>query len=414
MKRHQKWTDVPDEDWTSWKWQLKNRMNTYEDLSEVLNLTTSEIQVMSQDAIFRIGITPYFLSLIDQDNPDCPVRKQVMPSMHELGAFEGMEEDSLAEDQYSPVNGIVHRYPDRVLMLITTQCSSYCRYCTRSRLVGDDSKNYSSVDISAQIEYIKSNKQIRDVLISGGDPLVMPTKRLDAILTQLREIPHLEIIRLGTRTPVFNPFVITQELCDTLEKHHPIWVNIHVNHPNEITPELADACNRLSKAGIPLGNQAVLLKGINDSVAIQRKLCTELVKIRVRPYYLYQCDMVKGAGHFITPVSKGMEIMEGLRGHISGYAVPTYVIDAPHGGGKVPIAPNYVLCQGENETVVRNFEGFISVYHDSGMSKTPSGEKSNSEGQSIHGLLNGNQKFLKPQNFREEREEVRIGERKNN
>ena len=315
MRRHKKWEEVPAEKWNNWKWQLSQRLNSYKELNEVIDLTDSEKGALSLDSLFRVDITPYFFSLIDQDDPNCPIRQQVLPTLSEVGTFEGMEEDSLAEDEYSPVNGIVHRYPDRVLMLITTQCASYCRYCTRSRLVGDNSKNYSSADFDAQIAYISENPQIRDVLLSGGDPLIMPLKRLDSILEKLRAIPHLEIIRIGSRTPVFNPFVVTDELCAVLEKHHPVWVNIHVNHANEITPELEAACDKLLRAGIPLGNQAVLLRGINDSVEAQRKLCTELVKIRVRPYYLYQCDLVKWAGHFITPVSKGLEIMEGLRGH---------------------------------------------------------------------------------------------------
>lgn len=402
--RHEAWSEIPDETWTNWKWQLRKRLNSLEELDALIDLTDSEKAALSQNSLFRVDITPYFLSLIDRNNPDCPVRRQVIPRIEEIGAFDGMEEDSLAEDQYSPVNGIVHRYPDRVLMLITTQCASYCRYCTRSRLVGDSSKNYGSAAIDAQIDYIRRNPQIRDVLLSGGDPLIMPLRRLEYILSSLRDIPHLEIIRIGSRTPIFNPFVITQELCDLLERYHPLWINIHVNHSNEITPELAEACSKLAKAGIPLGNQAVLLKDVNDTLECQKKLCTDLVKMRVRPYYLYQCDLVKGAGHFITPFNRGIEIIEGLRGHISGYAVPTFVVDAPHGGGKIPIAPNYIISQGVNKVVLRNFEGFITVYNDSGKVAPPKEVNGAHQADStILSLIQGGNKFLKPEKFRSSR-----------
>ena len=273
-------------------------------------------------------------------------------------------EDSLAEDRHSPVPGLVHRYPDRVLMLVTTQCASYCRYCTRSRIVGDPSATFSRADFELQIEYLKHTPQVRDVLLSGGDPLVLAPKLLEELLTRLREIPHIEIIRIGTRVPVFMPMRITDELCDMLQKYHPLWMNIHVNHPNEITAELAEACDKLSRAGIPLGNQSVLLAGVNDCVHIQRKLVQDLVRIRVRPYYLYQCDLVEGAGHFRTPVAKGIEIIEGLRGHTSGFAVPTFVVDAPGGGGKIPVMPNYLVSMSDHKMVLRNYEGFITTYEE--------------------------------------------------
>lgn len=405
--RHPEWNDVPDEKWNDWKWQLSNRLNSFEEISRIINLTPTEANALNHNSLFRVDITPYFLSLVDKDDFNCPIRRQVLPTEKEMYDFTGMNEDSLSEDEYSPVNGIVHRYPDRVLMLITTQCASYCRYCTRSRLVGDNSKNYNSTDFDNQIEYISNNPQIRDVLLSGGDPLLLPIKRLESILMRLREIPHLEIIRLGTRTPVFNPSIITQEFCDMVEKYHPFWLNIHVNHPKEITPELQQACEKLLKAGIPLGNQAVLLKGINDNVEIQRKLCTDLVKMRVRPYYLYQCDLVKGAGHFRTPISKGIEIMEGLRGHISGYAIPTFVIDAPYGGGKIPLAPNYVLSQSPNKVVLRNYEGFITVYTDSDHEADHEIISGNRKGKdiSVLDLIQGNEKFIMPQNFRNSKRE---------
>jgi lysine 2,3-aminomutase len=341
---------------------MSHRLNTVDELSRVNNLTDSEKAALAADGLFRVDITPYFASLIDPDNIHCPVRKQVIPTEREVVPYYAMMDDSLAEDKHSPVPGLVHRYPDRVLMLVTTQCASYCRYCTRSRIVGNPTQTFSRQDFEAQIAYIEQTPQIRDVLLSGGDPLVLAPKLLDMILSRLRAIPHLEIIRIGSRVPVFLPQRVTAEFCEMLAQYHPLWLNIHVNHPKEITPELIAACDRLSRAGVPLGNQSVLLAGVNDSVHIQRQLVHELVKMRVRPYYLYQCDLVKGAGHFRTTVSKGIEIMEGLRGHTSGYSIPTYVVDAPGGGGKIPVQPQYLISQGPGKVVLRNFEGFITTY----------------------------------------------------
>jgi lysine 2,3-aminomutase len=358
------WKDVPDEEWMDWRWQMANRLNSVEELGRVIHLTDSERRALGTKGLFRVDITPYFASLIDPDDPGCPVRQQVIPTDREVVPFQSMMEDSLAEDKHSPVPGLVHRYPDRVLMLVTTQCASYCRYCTRSRIVGDPSQTFSRKEFDAQIEYIENTPQVRDVLLSGGDPMVLAPKLLDMILSRLRAIPHVEIIRIGSRVPVFLPMRVTQEFADMVAQYHPFWLNIHVNHPKEITPELAAAADRLTRAGVPLGNQSVLLAGVNDSVHIQRKLVQELVKIRVRPYYLYQCDLVEGAGHFRTTINKGIEIMEGLRGHTSGYAVPQYVIDAPGGGGKIPVAPNYVVSQAPGVVVLRNFEGFITTYRE--------------------------------------------------
>lgn len=358
------WRDVPDEEWLDWRWQMSNRLNTLDELQQVINLTDSEEQALGSSGLFRVDITPYFASLIDPADPSCPVRNQVIPTAKELVPFRSMMEDSLAEDKHSPVPGLVHRYPDRVLMLVTTQCASYCRYCTRSRIVGDPTQTFSRKEFDAQIEYIEQTPQIRDVLLSGGDPMVLAPRLLDMILGRLRAIPHVEIIRIGSRVPVFLPMRVTDEFCEMLAKYHPLWLNIHVNHPKEITPELAAACDRLTRAGVPLGNQSVLLAGVNDSVHIQRKLVQELVKIRVRPYYLYQCDLVEGSGHMRTTIARGIEIMEGLRGHTSGYAIPTYVIDAPGGGGKIPVMPNYVLSQSPGKIVLRNFEGFVTTYQE--------------------------------------------------
>lgn len=404
------WADVPDEQWDDWRWQLSHRLNTLDELAGVLSLTEAEKAGLAAKNIFRVDITPYFASLIDPNDPRDPIRLQVVPTGGELDTFESMMEDSLAEDRHSPVPGLVHRYPDRVLMLVTTQCASYCRYCTRSRIVGDPSAQFSRADYDAQIEYLQRTPQVRDVLLSGGDPLVLPPKILENLLTRLREIPHIEILRIGSRVPVFMPQRVTQELCDMLANFHPLWMNIHVNHPNEVTPELRRACDRLTRAGIPLGNQSVLLAGVNDCVHIQRKLVHELVKMRVRPYYLYQCDLVEGAGHFRTPVAKGIEIIEGLRGHTSGYAVPQFIIDAPGGGGKVPIMPNYLLSMSDHRVVLRNFEGYITTYdepagyaaHDPATCKYCREMRRPEPGQSgLTGLLEGERLAIEPLGFAE-------------
>ncbi len=403
-KRAPIYADVPDEKWNNWRWQLSNRINTVEEFEKVIRLTDSERKALSATNLFRVDITPYFISLIDPEDPRDPIRKQVVPQASELVPFTAMMEDSLAEDRHSPVPGLVHRYPDRVLMLVTTQCASYCRYCTRSRIVGDPSATFSRAEFEMQIDYLKRTPQVRDVLLSGGDPLVLAPKILEEILSRLREIPHIEIVRIGTRVPVFLPMRITDELCDMLQKYHPLWMNIHVNHSNEITHELAQACDRLTRAGIPLGNQSVLLAGVNDNVHVQRQLVHDLVRIRVRPYYLYQCDLVEGAGHFRTPVAKGIEIMEGLRGHTSGYAVPLYMIDAPGGGGKIPVMPNYLLSMSDHKVVLRNFEGFITTYEEP-LDYNPEEAaqprlKRPEPGQAgVFGLLEGEQMYIKPEGF---------------
>lgn len=406
-KRAAIYRDVPDDQWYNWRWQLSHRLNTADEIGQVIPLTESERKALNAPNLFRVDITPYFISLIDPDDPDDPVRKQVIPTAAEMVPFTAMMEDSLAEDRHSPVPGLVHRYPDRVLMLVTTQCASYCRYCTRSRIVGDPSATFSRSEFELQLEYIRRTPQIRDVLISGGDPLVLAPKILEEILSRLREIEHVEILRIGTRVPVFLPMRITDDLCDMLQKYHPLWMNIHVNTSNEITQELAEACDKLTRAGIPLGNQAVLLAGVNDNVDVQRQLVHDLVRIRVRPYYLYQCDLVEGAGHFRTPVAKGIEIMEGLRGHTSGFAVPQYIIDAPGGGGKIPVMPNYLLSYSDHKVVLRNYEGYITTYEEP-VDYLPEkaakfkGVKRPEPGQSgIHGLLQGEEMFIKPESFDE-------------
>ena len=318
-----------------------------------------------------------------------------------------MMADSLAEDRHSPVPGLVHRYPDRVLMLVTTQCASYCRYCTRSRIVGDPSQNFNRAEHEAQLEYLRRTPQVRDVLISGGDALTLAPKLLESIIRGIREIPHIEIIRIGSRVPVFLPQRIDDELCEMLARYHPLWVNLHFNHPNEITPEVSRACDRLARAGIPLGNQSVLLAGVNDCVHIMRALVHKLVENRIRPYYLYQCDLVEGSGHFRTPVGKGLEIMEGLRGHTSGYAVPTYVVDAPGGGGKIPVMPNYLISYSDHKVVLRNYEGYITTYEEP-IQYTPHDQAScrycqhprPEPGQGgVAGLLQGDRLWIEPADF---------------
>ncbi len=401
------YNDIPAEQWNNWHWQLSNRLNHPADFEPILQLTEAERKALNARDLFRVDVTPYFVSLINPQDPHDPIRRQVIPTEGEMSDFTGMMEDSLAEDRHSPVPGLVHRYPDRVLMLVTTQCASYCRYCTRARIVGDPASTFTKAEFDQQLDYLRRTPQVRDVLLSGGDPLTLAPRVLEDLLARLREIPHIEVLRIGSRVPVFMPMRVTDELCEMLQRFHPLYLNIHVNHPNEITAELAEACDRLGRAGIPLGNQSVLLAGVNDCVHIQRRLVQALVRIRVRPYYLYQCDLVEGAGHFRTPVAKGIEIIEGLRGHTSGFAVPTYVVDAPGGGGKIPIMPNYLLSMSDHKIVVRNFEGFITTYeeplqytpHDPATCPDCQSKRLEPGQQGLTGLLDGEGMFIKPEGF---------------
>jgi lysine 2,3-aminomutase len=409
-KRAPIFADIPDEKWNDWRWQLSHRLNSAEDIEKVFPLTESEHKALSAAHLFRVEVTPYFISLIDPNDPDDPIRKQIIPTDREMIPFTAEMEDSLAEDKHSPAPGLTHRYPDRVLMLVTTQCASYCRYCTRARIVGDPAAQFSRHDFDLQIEYLKNTPQVRDVVLSGGDPLVLAPNILEEILTRLREIPHIEIVRIGTRVPVFMPQRITDDLCNMLQKFHPLYMNIHVNHSNEISRELAEACDKLTRAGIPLGNQTVLLAGVNDNVHIQRKLVQDLLRIRVRPYYLFQCDLVHGAGHFRTAVAKGIEIIEGLRGHTSGLAVPQFAIDAPGGGGKIPLLPNYLISMSDHKVILRNFEGYIASYEEP-TDYTPAtaakfkGLKRPEPGQEgITSLLDGERLSIKTDNFDEAHE----------
>lgn len=355
--------EVSDEQWNDWKWQVKNRIETLEQLKKYIKLTEEEEEGVKKSlATLRMAITPYYLTLIDPDNPDCPIRKQAIPTGSETHQSAADLLDPLHEDEDSPVPGLTHRYPDRVLLLITDMCSMYCRHCTRRRFAGQKDDESPANNIDRAIDYIARTPQVRDVLLSGGDALMVSDAKLESIIKKLRAIPHVEIIRIGSRTPVVCPQRITDKLVDMLKQYHPIWLNTHFNHPNEVTPEAIAACERMANAGIPLGNQSVLLRGVNDCVNIMKRLVHLLVKMRVRPYYIYQCDLSMGLEHFRTPVSKGIEIIEGLRGHTSGYAVPTFVVDAPGGGGKTPVMPNYVISQSPGKVILRNFEGVITTY----------------------------------------------------
>ena len=355
--------NVSESDWNDWKWQVRNRIETLEDLKKYVTLTPEEEDGVSKClGTLRMAITPYYLSLIDLNNPNCPVRKQAVPTAAELHQAEADLLDPLHEDTDSPVPGLTHRYPDRVLLLVTDQCSMYCRHCTRRRFAGQHDAAVDMSQIDKCIDYVREHPEVRDVLLSGGDALLISDEKLEYIISKLRAIPHVEIVRMGSRTPVVMPQRITPELCNMLKKYHPIWLNTHFNHPNEVTEEAARACAMLADAGIPLGNQTVLLAGVNDCVHVMKKLVHKLVSMRVRPYYIYQCDLSMGLEHFRTPVSKGIEIIEGLRGHTSGYCVPTFVVDAPGGGGKTPVMPNYVISQTPNKVILRNFEGVITTY----------------------------------------------------
>ncbi|HOQ38417.1 MAG TPA: lysine 2,3-aminomutase [Acetivibrio sp.] len=350
-------------EWYDWKWQFRNRITTVEQLEKVIHLSEKEKQDISFCLNnFRMAITPYYASLMDPVDPKCPIRMQAVPAINEINVLSYELADPLDEDRDSPVKNIVHRYPDRVLFLVTHMCSMYCRHCTRRRTVGEEDYAIGDKEIDAAVDYIAKNKAIRDVLISGGDPLTLDDEKLEKIISKLRKIGHVEVIRIGTRVPVVLPMRITPELLAMLKKYQPIWINTHFNHPKEITPASIKACTDIVDAGIPLGNQSVLLRGINDNTETMKELLLKLVKIRVRPYYLYQCDLSQGLGHFRTEVEKGIEIIKSLTGYISGYAVPKFVIDSPHGGGKIPINPEYVVSADDGEIVMINYAGKVYTY----------------------------------------------------
>src|SRR3954463_11358556 len=358
------WSNVSDADWNDWHWQLKNRITTAEQLQRLMPTLTPEEFAGAKLANHKLAlaITPYFFNLIDPADENCPIRWQVIPRIEETHTASWEMSDPCGEDAHSPVPGLVHRYPDRVLFLVTDRCAAYCRYCTRSRLVSNAQDYNFHPEYEQGLRYIESHPEVRDVLLSGGDPLLLSDKKLEHLLSRLRAIKHVEFIRIGSRIPVFLPQRITPELCEIFKKYGPIWMSIHVNHPKEGTAELKAACERLSFAGVPLGNQSVLLAGVNDDADVMKALVHRLLRMRVRPYYLYQMDLITGGAHFKVDVRKGIEIIRALRGHTTGYAIPQYVIDAPGGGGKVPINPDYVEKVTEDEIVIRNYEGHLFRY----------------------------------------------------
>jgi len=398
--------DVTDAEWNDWRWQWSHRIESAEKLAKVIPLDDEAVAGIEKALTrVRMAITPYYASLIDPDDVNCPVRLQAVPRGFEADVKPWEAIDPLDEDADSPVDGLVHRYPDRVLFLVTELCSMYCRHCTRRRVVGVRDSIASNERLEKGFDYIRAHKEVRDVLVSGGDPFTLTDEHLERIVSTLRGIPHVEIIRVGTRVPVVMPQRVTNELAAMLAKYHPVYLNTHFNHPKEITPESTKACSILADHGIPLGNQSVLLRGINNCPVVMKDLVRGLVRIRVKPYYIYQCDLTWGLDHFRTTVSEGLEIMEALRGHTTGFAVPTYVVDAPGGGGKIPLNPSYILTMGEGTVVVRNYEGVISAYREpryntdqkygeDGKCRLCGGDHSDAVG--VAGLVEGNKVSLIP------------------
>ena len=398
------WKDVTAEQWNDWRWQVANRITTPEVLKKVIELSDDEEKgIQEYLQTLRMAITPYFAALMDPRDRSCPVRRQAVPTALELQKAASDMADPLYEDVDSPVPGLTHRYPDRVLLLVTDQCSMYCRHCTRRRFAGVTDMPRTREEVDRAIDYVRRTPAVRDVLLSGGDGLLIDDDFVEYILKQLRAIPHVEIIRFGSRTPVVLPQRITPELCRMLAKYHPIFVNVQFNHPMEITPVSAEACARLADAGIPLGNQSVLLRGINDCPLVMKKLVQGLLKIRVRPYYVYQCDLSQGIEHFRTPVAAGIEMIEYLRGHTSGLAIPTFCIDAPGGGGKIPVSPQYLISQSPDRVVLRNFEGGIYTYTQPKHAIDPEqpcalcGGKHNEEAYGVSRMLAGKVVAMEPE-----------------
>jgi lysine 2,3-aminomutase len=364
------WGAVSTEQWNDWSWQLRNRIQNLAQLESRLPLTPEErAGTILAGKKLALGITPHFFNLIDREDPDCPIRRQVVPRIEESNTAPDEMQDPCGEDSNMPVPGLVHRYPDRVLLLVTDRCASYCRYCTRSRVVSGAGEQELTMDLEGAFAYLEKHPEVRDVLLSGGDPLLLSDSKLDAILTRLRQIPTIEFIRIGTRIPIFLPQRITTDLLNVLKKHHPLWMSVHSNHPKELTQEVRMALGRLADAGIPLGNQSVLLKGVNDRADTLKSLFHKLLLCRVRPYYLYQCDLISGSAHLRTSIREGQEIMEHLRGHTTGYAIPTYVVDGPGGGGKIPIGPNYIVGMADNRVILKNYKGDVYEYPEIGQTR---------------------------------------------
>jgi len=364
--RNRFFPEATSAEWNDWKWQLRNRIRDLPGLTRIFRLSEDEREAVSRiGGQLPVGITPYYAGLVRGNDPADPLRRTMVPVTSEFTRTPGESADPLAEDSHSPVPGLVHRYPDRVLFLVTNFCATYCRYCTRSRMVGQTGEyHFNTEQFERGLAYIESNPDIRDVLLSGGDPLALSDDRLEWLLSRLRNIPHVEFLRIGSKIPVVLPQRVTASLTRMLRRYHPLWMSLHFMHPNELTPEVQEACERLADAGIPLGSQTVLLAGVNDDVETMKRLVHGLLRFRVRPYYLYQCDPIQGSSHFRTPVEKGLEIIQGLRGHTTGYAVPTFVIDAPGGGGKVPLLPDYLVGRDGDDVVLKNYEGRLFRYRD--------------------------------------------------
>lgn len=355
--------EIPESEWNSAKWQLKNRITSLSQLENRIKLSEEErAGIILSGSKLAMAITPHFFNLIDGENPDDPIRRQIIPRVEETWVADYEMADPCGEDSHMPVPGLVHRYPDRVLFLVTDRCAAYCRYCTRSRVVSGAGEQDLETDYEAAFQYLEEHTEVRDVLLSGGDPLLFSDAKLDKILTRLREIPHIEFVRIGSRIPLFLPQRITPELCAMLKKHHPLFISVHANHPRELTTEVKAGLERLADAGIPLGNQSVLIKDVNDDLTTMKALVHKLLMCRVRPYYLYQMDLIQGSAHLQVPVAKGIELIENLRGHTTGYAVPQYVIDAPGGGGKVPVNPEYIVQRNSERVIVRNYENRTFEY----------------------------------------------------
>ncbi|MDQ7793472.1 MAG: lysine 2,3-aminomutase [bacterium] len=400
------WSGITEAEWNDWRWQVANRITTVDQLAQVIPLTPAEVEDIRECLrTFRMAVTPYYAGLIDPLNPRCPVRMQAVPDRAEVD--QGQEDllDPLYEETDSPVPGITHRYPDRVLFIVTDQCSMYCRHCTRRRLAGQTDRAPTRAELNDRLDYVRQTTRVRDVVLSGGDALLVSDGLVEYLLKELRAISHVEIIRLATRTPVVLPQRITPDLCRLIGRHHPVYVNTHFNHPRELTPEAVAACERMADAGIPLGNQTVLLRGVNDCPVIMRRLVHGLLKARVRPYYLYQCDLSRGLQHFRTPTSRGVEIIEHLRGHTSGLAVPSYCIDGPGGVGKIPLGPQYVLAQSPERIVLRNYEGAVAAYREpsgngpQGDVCPTCGERHEEPATGVAALLSGDALFLEPGNL---------------
>lgn len=355
--------NIPAEDWNSAKWQLKNRVQSLEEIEKHLTLSEEErAGILLTGTKLATAVTPHFFNLIHPTDPGCPIRRQVIPRIEETYTDPDDLMDPCGEDSHMPVPGLVHRYPDRVLFLVTDRCASYCRYCTRSRVVSGVSDQKLETQWDQAIDYLKKTPQVRDVLLSGGDPLLFSDGKLEKLLTRLRDIPHLQFLRIGSRIPIFLPQRITESFCQMLKKFHPLFLSIHTNHPQELTSEVKVALERLADAGVVMGNQSVLLKGVNDSVQVQKDLVQKLLMCRVRPYYLYQADLISGTKHLRTGINQGLDIIQGLRGHTTGYAIPQYVVDGPGGGGKIPLNPDYVVDRTPERVTLRNYEGKKFIY----------------------------------------------------